>query len=171
MVHSDLLIRETLENAFIVGLLLTGSVERTEIAILESVRLSCPDNLFGEKLFRRVIHCSLEMESDFSIKKWTELNHALSILPFELRCVLTLPQDIRHCFVMRILLGLPREVCAWLLHIDIPQVNQRTQTAVLELADLHGKGSQPPQTGSRRVIPFRRSDAPPVAKRFYAQTT
>lgn len=171
MVHSDLLIRETIENAFIVGLLLTGSIERTEIAILESVRLSCPDNLFGEKLFRRVIHCSLEMESDFSIKRWTELNHALSILPFELRCVLVLPQDIRHCFVMRILLGLPREVCAWLLHIDIPQVNQRTQTAVLELGDLHGKGSHPPQTGPRQVIPFRRPGVPPLPRRFYAQST
>jgi hypothetical protein len=111
------------------------------------------------------------MESDFSIKKWTELNHALSILPFELRCVLALPQDIRHCFVMRILLGLPREVCAWLLHIDIPQVNHRTQAAVLELADLHGKGSHPSQTESHKVIPFPISGAPSLARRVYAQTT
>ena len=31
---------ETLENAFIAGLLLTGSVERAEAAILESVRMA-----------------------------------------------------------------------------------------------------------------------------------
>jgi hypothetical protein len=166
MERTELLTRETLENAFIVGLLLTGSMERTEIAVMESVRWSCPDDLFGEKLFRRVIHCSIETEAEFSSKRWSELNRALSILPYELRCVLALPEGLRHCFVLRILVGLPREVCSWLLHIDIPQINQRTHAAMFELADIQESGSHISQTSSSRVIPIRKANAPLAPRRF-----
>jgi hypothetical protein len=168
MVHSDLLTNETLENAFIVGLLLTGSIERTETAVLESVRFSCPDDLFGETLFRRVLYGSLEMGAETSgSSRWNELNRAMSILPFELRCVLALPQDLRHCFVMRILVGLPREVCAWLLHIDIPEINQRTQSAMLELSGMQTLELTVPQPAARRVIPFPRQAASQIPRRFY----
>jgi hypothetical protein len=58
-------------------------------------------------------------------------------LPFELGCVLHLQPDLRHCYVLRILVGLSREVCAWLLHTDVEQISQRTQSAVNDLAQVH----------------------------------
>jgi hypothetical protein len=124
---------ETLENAFIAGLLLTGSVERAETAVLESVRMSCCDDLFSEALFRRTILYSLEPHSDSSIDQQREIDRAGPILPFELRCVLNLPRHLRYCYVLRILVGLSREVCSWLLHLDTSQIDQRTSAAILEL--------------------------------------
>jgi hypothetical protein len=124
---------ETLENAFIAGLLLTGSVDRAETAILESVRMSCPDDLFSEALFRRTVHYSIDQHIELKNKKQSELDRARSILPFELRCVLNLSQQLRYCYVLRILIGLPREVCAWLLHMDTSQVDLHTCAAMLEL--------------------------------------
>ena len=124
---------ETLENAFIAGLLLTGSVERAETAILESVRISCPDDLFSEALFRRTVHYSIEPQNEVQAEQQKELDRAASILPFELRCVLNLPRNLRYCYVLRILVGLSREVCAWLLHLEPSQVDQRTCAAMLEL--------------------------------------
>src|SRR5579862_4512223 len=127
-------IHETLENAFIAGLLLTGSVERAEAAILESVRISCPDDLFSEALFRRTVHYLIEpQKNESTAEQQKDLDRAASILPFELRCVLSLPRDLRYCYVLRVLVGLPREVCAWLLHLNTSQVEERTRAAMLEL--------------------------------------
>jgi hypothetical protein len=43
--------------------------------------------------------------------------------------------------VLRILVGLSREVCAWLLHTDVEQISQRTQSAVNDLAQVHSSPS------------------------------
>jgi len=124
---------ETLEDAFIAGLLLTGSVERAEAAILESVRMSCPDDLFSESLFRRAVHYSIDQCIELKSKKHNDLDRARSILPFELCCVLNLSQQLRYCYVLRILIGLSREVCAWLLHMDTSQIDQHTCAAMVQL--------------------------------------
>jgi hypothetical protein len=126
-------LHESLENAFIAGLLLTGSIEQAETAILESVRMTCPDDVFGETLFRRAVHYAIDPQIKVSGQPQKEVDRAASILPFELRCVLKLSKNLRYCYVLRILVGLPREVCAWLLHLDISQVEQRTCAAMLEL--------------------------------------
>ncbi len=145
---------ETLENAFIAGLLLTGSVERAEAAVLESVRMSCPDDLFSEALFRRTVHCSIEPQNEFPAERQKELDRAASILPFELRCVLNLSRNLRYCYVLRILLGLPREVCAWLLHLDTSQVEQRTCAAILELPLIQQKAGRSLETTStKKLVP------------------
>jgi len=130
---TKLKLHETLENAFIAGLLLTGSIEQAETAVLESVRMTCPDDLFGESLFRRAVHYAIDPQIEVSDKSQKEVDRAASILPFELRCVLKLSKHMRYCYVLRILVGLPREVCAWLLHLDTSQVEQRTCAAMLEL--------------------------------------
>jgi hypothetical protein len=158
MVFTGLMTRETLENAFIVGLLLTGSMEQTETAILDSIQCSCPDDPSAEKkLFRRVIHFAIDAEVNASNKGQDECMRASSVLPSELNCVLALSRDLRHCFVLRILVALPREVCAWLLHLDISQVNQRTQTAMLELAEIHKLGLQSSRSDSMPGSPSRKS--------------
>jgi hypothetical protein len=127
-------LHESLENAFIVGLLLTRSVQRAETAVLDSVKPPCPDDLYSEALFRRVILHSIDMQSiEPPRRQQKELEEAASILPFELQCVLNLSTNLRHCYVLRILVGLNRDVCSWLLHLDTSQVDEYTCAAMLEL--------------------------------------
>jgi hypothetical protein len=157
---------ETLENAFVAGLLLTGSVERAEAAILESVRMSCPDDLFGEALFRRAVHYSIDQQVEVSSKKQKELAGAASVLPFELRCVLSLSQNLRYCYVLRVLVGLPREVCAWLLHLDTSQVDLHTCAAMLELPLIHQRGRRGSEINSMKRLVTDRTKASSNARRF-----
>ena len=56
------------------------------------------------------------------------------MLPVELQHVLHLARNLRHCFVLRLLVGLSRALCAWLLHLETRQIDERTCAAVLELA-------------------------------------
>ena len=127
-------LHESLENAFIVGLLLTGSIQLAERLVLESVEPPCPDDLLSEALFRRVIHDSIQIQPpETPDLQGNQLESAASILPFELQCVLSLSDNLRHCYVLRMLVGLPREVCAWLLHQEIWQVDQFTCAAMIAL--------------------------------------
>jgi hypothetical protein len=165
---------ETLENAFIAGLLLTGSVERAETAILESVRISCPDDLFSEALFRRTVHYSIEPQNEFQAEQQKELDHAASILPFELRCVLNLPRNLRYCYVLRILVGLSREVCAWLLHLDTALVDQRTCAAMLELPLIQQRVGRSSEIGPTKRVSERTNTSAsvrrlPRRRKAYAQ--
>ncbi|QNI31750.1 hypothetical protein H7849_22310 [Alloacidobacterium dinghuense] len=156
-------LHETLENAFVAGLLLTGSVERAEAAILESVRMSCPDDLFGEALFRRAIHHAIDPQLES--EHLTEEDRAASILPFELRCVLNLPKNLRHCYVLRILVGLPREVCAWLLHLDTSEVEQRVCAAMVDLPQIQQRECRVLGGGStKRFVADKASLSPSIRR-------
>ena len=156
---------ETLENAFVAGLLLTGSVQRAESAILESVRMSCPDDLFGKTLFRRAVHYSIDQQLEAPTEQEEELARAASVLPFELRCVLILPRHLRYCYVLRILVGLSREVCAWLLHLDVAQVDQHTCAAMLRLPLIQRQEGRISEISSaKRVVPNRKTSSSSVRK-------
>jgi len=120
-------------KAFLTALLLTGSMERAETAILEGARLLDPDEASGEALWREAVMASLEPPNE-TPGRLEDQEHLATILPWELRRVLRLSPDLRHCFVLRLLAGWPREVCARLLHLEIRQVDERTRTAVLNLA-------------------------------------
>jgi hypothetical protein len=120
-------------KAFLTTLLLTGSGERAEAAIWEGNQRISLENAFGEALFREALNAAIKPQSENSKQPPEELERASSMLPFELRCVLHLPPALRHCFVLRFLVGLPREACARLLHLEIRQVDERARTAMLEL--------------------------------------
>jgi hypothetical protein len=142
MEFTGLLTHESLENAFIVGLLLTGNIEQAERAVLESVECPCPDGQSGEDLFRRVILFAVDAKEMSPNHSPEDLKAASSILPFELGCVLALPPALRQCYVLRVLVEMPREICALILHMESSQVRQRTQAAMLELAEMHRRGSR-----------------------------
>jgi hypothetical protein len=108
---------EVLRKAFHTALILTGSLEQSEAAVLESIRwLDLDDEAPGEKLVRGALQAALARQRQIVEQRSGELECALSLLPLELRRVLRLPADLRHCFALRILAGLPRNVCAPLLH-------------------------------------------------------
>jgi hypothetical protein len=129
---------ETIENAFITGLLLTGSIEQAERAIVSCVHCSEEEDVRGQEVFRRVIQWSVDPQEPQRSRKGID-EASVRILPFELGCVLYLPSHLRHCYVLRILVGLSREICAWLLHTDVHQISQRTQSALNILAEVHNR--------------------------------
>lgn len=135
MSQSALLQLETIENAFIVGLLLTGSIEQAERAIVDSIHCSETEYVCGQRVFRRVIQWAVDPQEQRSCRVIDEAS--VRVLPFELGRVLHLPPGLRHCYVLRILVGLSREVCAWLLHVDVEQIGHRTQSAVNGLVQVN----------------------------------
>jgi hypothetical protein len=126
-------LHKTVDEAFVTALLLTASAERAEAAVLGSNTVTNPDNASAEGLFRGAVNAAIELQSKTSWQSPEELERASSMLPFELRGVLHLPPDLRHCFVLRFLVGLPREVCARWLRLEVRQVDARACTAMLEL--------------------------------------
>jgi hypothetical protein len=60
MSQSAILQLETIENAFIVGLLLTGSIEQAERAIVDSIHCSETEYVCGQRVFRRVIQWAVD---------------------------------------------------------------------------------------------------------------
>jgi hypothetical protein len=130
---AGLLNRKTVENAFLIGLLLTGSIQQAEDAVMESVDCSDTGDLCGERIFRRVIHSSLGLTFPRSASDTIDDDSA-AVLPLELRRVLYLPRELRECFVLRMLIGLPGESCAWLLKVDPSEIGSRLQKAVTKLA-------------------------------------
>ena len=126
-------LHKAVDKAYITALLLTASVKRAEAAILEANGATDLDSTTGEVLLREAVNAAIELQSETSKQPSEDLERASSILPFELRRVLHLPPALRQCFVLRFLVGLPREVCARLLHLEIRQVDERARTAMLEL--------------------------------------
>jgi hypothetical protein len=55
------------------------------------------------------------------------------------------------------LVGLSREVCAWLLHTDVEQISQHTQSAINGLAQVHASIGESDRKS--RVAPHIRSRA------------
>lgn len=159
MSQSAILQLETIENAFIVGLLLTGSIEQAERAIVDSIHCSETEYVCGQRVFRRVIQWAVDPQEQRSRRVIDEAS--ARVLPFELGRVLHLPPGLRHCYVLRILVGLSREVCAWLLHVDVEQIGHRTQSAVNGLAQVEAIGGWDrrsrlgPQIVSRSVSTVR----------------
>jgi DNA-directed RNA polymerase specialized sigma24 family protein len=133
-------LHDMVSKAFLTALLLTGSAERAEAAILEGNAARDLDSTPNEGLFRGAVNAAIELYSETSEQPPEDLEHASCMLPFELRRVLHLPPALRHCFVLRFLVGLPREVCAQLLHLEIHQVDERARTAVLELPAIQRNG-------------------------------
>ena len=120
-------------KAFLTALLLTGSAERAESAILQAKGAFGFGDSSGDTLLREAVNAAIEPAHDSSEQPSEDLERASSHLPCELQRVLHLPAALRHCFVLRFLVGLPREVCARLLRLEIPQVDERARRAMIEL--------------------------------------
>jgi hypothetical protein len=134
---------EALSKAFTTALLLTGSVERSEAAVLESIGcLDFDDDASGEKLTREALKTAISRERQIAEKRPEDLDCALSFLPLELMRVLRLPADLRRCFALRVLAGLPRRFCALLLNLEIEQVEEKAGIAAQMLAGISEKEEQ-----------------------------
>ncbi len=124
--------RETdidLDRAFLVAHLLTGNVQDAEAAVLLAMESWKPENESGEYLFRKIVQAAAG--SRIERTSFASTYH----LPSQLQNVLKLSRSLRRSFVLRMLVGLPAEVCADLLSIDSQLVDEHLRCALLRLGD------------------------------------
>jgi hypothetical protein len=120
-------------GAFITSLLLTANLEHAENAMLDAIDFLDPENESEGALLRGAVQASLAASVAVPSSR-VEAQRACTIVPSELCKVLHLAPYLRHCFVLRVLLGWSREVCALLLGLRNEQIEERTSAALLALA-------------------------------------
>jgi DNA-directed RNA polymerase specialized sigma24 family protein len=118
-------IAKILRRSFLTARLILGNSTQAEKTVMEAISVWNPDEEDEEQLFRITLRTAVQSRitgpSAVSDDKCTDD----SSLPVELRRVTELsPPEIRHCFVLRVLVGLPSHVCAQMLHLDIHQLDQ-----------------------------------------------
>lgn len=125
----------TIHKASLIALLLTGSVEEAENTVLEAIALFEVGQDAPEALLMITIAEAVRRPS--SRQTYKRAKGRSSMLPWQLSAVLYLSPQLRHCYILRILLGWSREISADLLGIDTTQVDECTRTAVVRLARIH----------------------------------
>jgi DNA-directed RNA polymerase specialized sigma24 family protein len=101
-------------------------------------------------LFRRAVTAAVTLWRE--VPPRTEDSDLLSsLLPPELRRVLSLSLDLRHCFVLRMLVGLSPQECSRLLHLDSRRVDEVAGAAAKELARI-GQNEAQLSTESRSTV-------------------
>ena len=88
-----------------------------------------PDHGSGEAWFNPALQVTIKLEGpvEFDALKFQ------AALPLELQSVANLAPFPRRCFVLRLLVGLPSELCARLVNLEIAQVKKTTTIALSEL--------------------------------------
>ena len=119
----------SLSRSFRTAFLLTGNTSHAEDAVLDAIQALDSEQVSEEALLRAAI-----MAAVMPRRETTAGAQDQAILPPELTRVLHLPTDLRHCFVLRILAGLPEVDCARILNLSIPLVEERICRAVRRLA-------------------------------------
>jgi DNA-directed RNA polymerase specialized sigma24 family protein len=126
----------SLQMKFVTAILLTGSVKHAEKAMLEGIRSLDIDATPEEELLLSIVSAAMGPRQWSGRRPPAEMAYVSSLLPVELQRVLRLPMDLRHCFVLRFLLAMPREFCARLLGLDVVTVDQDASLAAQELAQI-----------------------------------
>jgi DNA-directed RNA polymerase specialized sigma24 family protein len=127
---------ESLRMTIVAAILLTGSVKHAETAMLEGIRSLDIDATLEEELLPSIVSAAMDPRQWSGRRPPEEMAYASSLLPVELQRVLRLPMDLRHCFVLRLLLAMPREFCARLLGLDVGTMDRDTSLAAQALAQI-----------------------------------
>ena len=104
-------------RAFFAALLLTGSTELAEAAVLRAIDAWDAGAESEDALFERAIEAAARAQPGGADAP-AEPDEAAWRLPAELQAVLELAPDQRRSFVLRILLGLPKQLCARMLQLN-----------------------------------------------------
>ena len=116
-----------IERAFLTAHLLTANIHQAEDATLKGLDSWKPEEEPGEALFQHVLDASARAQIQANRP---DSDASGSYLPNELKAVLRLSPDLRRCFVLRVLVGLPLLVCARLLRLDSDRVDEYTCAAL-----------------------------------------
>ena len=119
-------------SALRAALLMTGNAVLAESAVFEAINSMDHQQLNAETLLQQTIELSIQ--SVACCCDGNDLEVEWPGLPVELRNVLEMKAALRHCFVLRVLLGLPEETCAVLLTLTRSEVAAHTCAAMNWLA-------------------------------------
>jgi hypothetical protein len=143
---------ETLSMIFATAVLLTGSTERAETAVLEGIQAMDVNARTDGELLRRTVTAAVQAEQFDGGQRLADVAGAMLLLPPELQEVLHLPGALRQCFVVRVLLGMPRERCAALFGTDTKDVDENTRAAAVRLSQRSGKRGEGELTTFSSVV-------------------
>jgi hypothetical protein len=130
----SLVIDKCLSRLFVAAYLLTGSARQAEAVMLESIQqLDIKATWDGRLSWKAIARAIMREDAD---SEQTPGEASATLLPVELLRVLRLAPRLRQCFVLRILMAMPRQYCAGLLHIDARQVDENSRLAARQLANM-----------------------------------
>jgi hypothetical protein len=122
---------EVLDRVFLVALLITGNMDGAGDAVLDGI--AALGGTISSDAFRlATLKSAVERGEQHS----GEIEDIFPSLPLELRRILLLSPDIRACFVLRVLLGMPTEACSEVLRIPIEEIGHSVSDAMQQLAVL-----------------------------------
>ena len=134
---SNQLMVQILRRSFLAAHLLTGSTTHAEKAVMAAIDVWNPNEDGEQQLFQITLRTAGQMEAVVSPSISHEERTIDSYLPVELRQVLELSPKLRSCFVLRVLFGLPSPVCCKILHLSVPEIDERTCEAMKTLSALN----------------------------------
>ena len=125
-----------LDMAFRTALLLTADTRTAEAAVMRGIDAS--DDLSPGGLLIEAVRSAVRLRT-----KSSDGPYEVHGLPDELRRLFMLRPLLRHCFVLRILVGLSPEACGDLLEISVTEFEDAMYGALTELALLRSPRTQP----------------------------
>jgi hypothetical protein len=118
-----------LHTAFRTALLLAGATKTAELAVLDGID-AC-ESISDRSLLIETVRSTIRRRTESPY-----VPNGINLLPPELRRLLGLQPMSRDCFVLRILVQLPPEVCAELLEISIAEYEDALYGALNQLPRL-----------------------------------
>ena len=116
-------VEQALGRAFLTAHLLTANLEQAEQAVCEAIDSFDADCHTADELLHDAIRAVVRR--GVLPGNWNSWP-----LPGELHAVLSLPPNLRHCYVLRILAGISQRVCAVLLGLNTETVDRFTCEAL-----------------------------------------
>src|SRR6266404_3997618 len=113
-------------TAFRTALLLTGATKTAELAVLDGID-AC-ENISHRSLLIETVRSTIRRRAESPA-----VADGINLLPPELRRLLGLQPLFRDCFVLRILVQLPPEVCAEILKVSITEYEDALYGALNQL--------------------------------------
>jgi hypothetical protein len=120
---------KALYEGFRAALLLTGSTEVAEKAVLDGIAALEFDYLVDDVLLVETVKSAIQRRADFP----SQSEPALSKLPREIQRLFLLAPTSRDCFVLRVLLRIPVGTCSRILRLGIEEIGNVLCAALQEL--------------------------------------
>lgn len=112
--------------------LLTGDSTEAEKVVMESLDSWNPSDEDVDEFLQSTLRAAARRP----IEPVLESGNSDYQLPIELRRVLELPPELRRSFVLRVLVGLPSQICAYILEVGPCEISDRCCLAMRRLSAL-----------------------------------
>jgi len=147
-------VSKALDGAFRAALMLTGSIQAAERAVLNGIAAIERYSAEDDALLLETVKAAIQRHPDFLNESQEPPAH----LPLELRRLFLLTPTSRDCFVLRILLGLAAGTCSNILHRGVEEIEDVLCAALQALPRLVARSRAGARNNSdSRVVPIKES--------------